>query len=279
MSDGYISVAPDSTGKRVDNSVYQRDLVDYYRQRVENHGYELAVARGLVPGATPFSAYGEKDTVGADSGVLWPNGPFVFPPASGLQMAIASTSAADSAAGTGIRSLEIHYLDNTLEERYETVVLNGTTPVNTVATNIRFVQCMHISTYGSGKAAAGNITLSSGGTTYSYIAVGGVRCSSSVRMVPVGKRLIVTSFYGGSTSGAAGAKTILRLATPSFAGHDYIQDSIFIPLATASFQDSSAGITITAPLVFSAGQAFGLIFESDKAATISGAWFGWLENA
>lgn len=237
------------------------------------------IARGLIPGARPFGGFGRRVAPGAEINVLWPDGTYSFPPAAGVQMSIVSTSASDGVAGTGIRSVEIHYLDANLAEQSEVVVLNGVAPVNTVATDIRFVQCMHMLTFGTGKAAAGNITLSNGGVTYSYIATGDVRCSSSVRMVPAGKRLIVTSFYGGGASGSAGAAIILYLATASFEGHDYTADNVFIPISSGAFQDNSGGITIPCPIAFTEGQSVGMTFSTDKAATIVGSWFGWLEDA
>lgn len=244
---------------------------------IPNENY-VDIARGRVPGSQPFSGFGKRVTAGAETNVLWPNGAYAFPPPAGVQMSLVSTSASDGVAGTGIRSVEMHYLDANLAERSEVVTLNGTTPVLTVATNIRFIQCLHINTFGSGKAAAGNITVSNGGVTYAYIAMGDVRCSSSVRMVPAGKRLIVESFFGGSVSGSAAASTIVYMSTPNFAGHDYIADAVFIPLASGAFQDNSAGLAVKCPLVFTAGQAVGMTFVTDKAATIVGTWFGWLEN-
>lgn len=238
----------------------------------------LDVARGLVPGAQPYSSYGKRVTAGAESNVLWPNGAYSFPSSSGVQLALVSSSANDSSAGTGIRTVEVHYLDANLIDRTEVVTLNGTTPVNTVATNIRFVQCMHMLTFGSGKVAAGNISASNGGNNYSYIATGDVRCSSSVRMVPAGKRLIINAVYAGSISGVAAASTTVSIATTYFDGHDYTSSSIFIPMSTAAFQDNSSGLDLFCPMAFTEGQSVGMIFTTDKAATVVGSWFGFLEN-
>lgn len=241
--------------------------------------YPIHVSRGNVSGAESFYGYGRKTTSGADSGVLWPNGAFVFPSSAGVQISVVSTSANDTAAGTGIRTLEIHYLDANLAEQIETVTMNGLVPVLTVATNIRFIQCMHMATFGTLLAAAGNISASNGGNTHSYIATGDVRCTSSVRMVPAGKRLIVKELFGGSVSGAAAAVTILNAAGSSFDGHDFTSSNVFIPIASAAFQDNSAGLDVAAPLIFTEGQSFGFTFTTDKVATIVGQWFGWLENA
>lgn len=243
--------------------------------------YAHAISRGMVAGAIPFGGFGERVTTGADSGVIWSDGAFVYPAAAGVQLSVVSTSADDdgSPAGTGARTVDIHYLDANLVERVETVTMNGVTPVLTVATNVRFIQCMHLVTWGSGKKAAGTISASNGANVHSQIYTGGLRCSSSVRMVPAGKRLCVTSMFGGSISGSAGAKSIIRIATPTFDGHDFTADSLFMPLFSAGFQDASGGLTIPAPLYFTAGQSVGMTFETDKAATVVGSWFGWLEDA
>lgn len=243
-----------------------------------NINYPINVSRSVISGARPFYGYGKKTTAGADSGVLWPNGAFVFPSSAGVQISIVSTSANDTAAGTGIRTIEIHYLDANLAEQAETVTMNGLVPVLTVATNIRFIQCMHMVTFGTGLSAAGNITASNAGNTHSYIAAGDSRCTSSVRMVPAGKRLIVHDMYAGSVSGAAAAAAVINAATSYFEGHDYTASNVFIPIATSVYQDSSSGLSVQCPLSFTEGQAFGFTFTVDKAATISGQWFGWLEN-
>lgn len=236
------------------------------------------VARGKVSGNIPFGGYGEKTTSGADSGVLWPDGVYAFPPAIGVQISIKSTSPNDTSGGSGANSVDVHYLDSNLVERVETIVCTGTTAALSVATNIRFIQCMHLVTYGVGKCAAGTISATNGSNIYSQIYVGQLRCSSSVRMVPKNKRLLVTSMTGGAISGTAGSKVIIRISTPTFDGHDFTTDAVFMPLFSAAFQDTSTGLTIPCPLKFTEGQSVGMTFECDKAATVVGSWFGALEN-
>jgi hypothetical protein len=241
--------------------------------------YALSVARGDISGAEPFGAYGERTTTGAEVNILWPDGAYALPPAAGVQISLVSTSASDAAAGTGVRTLDMHYLDTDLARRVESMTLNGTTPVLSVATNVRFVECLHMVTYGSGKAADGTISASTGGQVYSQIVTGAVRCASSVRMVPAGKRAMVTSMYGGSVSGSAAAGAKVYLTSCHFGGHDYTADSIFFPVGAAAFQDGSAGLQFDPPLVFEEGATMALSFSTDKAATIVGSWFGYLENA
>lgn len=241
--------------------------------------YPTSIARLRISGARPFSAYGEITTVGAASGVLWPTTtPFAFPPPAGVQMAIVSSSANDTAAGTGIRQVRIIYLNASLVEQAEVVTLNGTTPVNTVATNIRFIQCMHAATVGSLGHAAGSVSATNSAILYSYIGTGTARCSSSVRMVPAGKKMIVTSVHAGSVSGTAAAASIIRVASPNFEGSDFTSQGVFMPLAATAYQDNSSGLTIPCPALRGPGQSIGLTYNVDKAATVVGTWFGWLED-
>lgn len=98
-------------------------------------------------------------------------------PAAAAQRSIASSSANDSSGGTGARTVVLHYFDGTGAGPFtETLTLNGTTAVNTVASNIRFIEKMEVATVGSGGSNAGTITLygSTGGTggTVGTIGVG-----------------------------------------------------------------------------------------------------------
>lgn len=236
------------------------------------------IARGNIPGASPFGGYGERTTTGAESNILWPGGVFTLPPPAGVQLSIASLSPDDSAAGTGVQTVDVHGLDDGLNEVTESVTLNGTSAVLTARANWRFVQCLRIRAVGSGKKAAGTISASVGAQVYAQIVAGAVRCTSSVRMVPAGKRLVVRGVYAGSVSGTAMAGTIVRLVTTYFEGHDFSADSVFVPLASAPFQDGSGSMDLGMPFVVPAGAAVGLAFTTDKATTITGTWFGNLED-
>lgn len=248
---------------------------DGYRR---NDDYLRDVARGGVDGARPFSGYGERVTSGAESGVLWPGGAYAIPPASGVQLSFASASANDAAGGTGVRTIAVLYLDTELEEQTMLITLNGTTPVLAPVSDVRFVQGMFMVSAGPGGVADGVISASVGAQVYSQIVAGAIRCASSVRMVPRGMRMVVTSIYAGSSSGSAAAKAVIYLASPNFQGFDFTASSTFFPLAAAAFQDGSNGLTIPCPLAFSEGQVLGMTFSVDKAATVVGSWFGFLEK-
>jgi len=243
----------------------------------------IEIARGNVVGASSFYGYGQYVSTGATTNhVIWPDGVFNIPEQAGVQMSIVSTSASDdgSPVGTGIRTMDIHYLDANLNPMIETITMNGITPVLTVATNIRFIQCMHILTVGSAHSAVGTITATSGGVIYSQIDAGSRRCASTARMVPVGKKLFVSGATGGSISGTAAAGAIIKISSSYFDGHDLSQYGTYIPFGSISMQDMSVAYTFPIPAgPFPAGSIVLMEVTVDKAAIVTGNWFGWLENA
>ena len=307
MTDASVRVPEISTkhdGREVDCEVITRNGINYYKQRTNAHGYHLdipsqtyvpglgfngapisityreAVSKGIITGARLESSFGERTTVGAETNFpVWPDGAFTLPAITGVQMSIVSTSAADSSAGNNIRTLELHYLDANLAEQHETIILNGLTPVLSVATNIRFIQCMHIATYGVSATAAGTITATNTAIVYSQISTGEVRCTSSFRMVPAGKKLFIDSLIGSSVSGTAVARTIIKLVASELDAHQYISPLILIPHASIGVQDTATTLTLHGSPSFSAGSVVGFVHSSDKAAIISASWFGHLENA
>lgn len=238
------------------------------------------VARGNIAGAYPFGAYGERVAAGAETQrVVWPNGVFQLLPTVGAQISIVSTSANDTDGGTGINTIDIHYLDANLAERVERVTLAGLTPVNTTATDIRFIQCMHGVTFGSGKKGAGDITADYSGATYSKIATGEVRCSSSARMVPAGKRAFIAGASASASSGSSAARVGVRVCTSENYGESYTDPLILFPQGSVAVQDNSIAYTFPVPMPVTAGNVIAMVATTDKAATISADWFGWYENA
>lgn len=253
--------------------------------RCDAEGFQIgqdfltAVARGYVTGAQPFYGYGERITSGAVSNVLiWPDGTLYVPSASGVQPNIVSTTANDASGGTGIRTVEVHYLDATLTPQTEVVTLNGTTPVNMVATNVRFVNCVHAVTVGSGGVSSGVITISYAGGNMNQIKSGDTRCRSSFRMVPAGKRAFIHSLVGGMVSGTASANGHIDIISTELDGEQY--SGIYFPLGEVALQDGSATLALPMPAgPFQAGSIIAMAVTADKAATVTGTWYGWLENA
>lgn len=241
--------------------------------------YLLAVARGAVPGAEPFGGFGERTTTGAVvSGLLWPNGALYIPASTGVQPSIVSTSANDAAAGTGIRSVEVHYLDANLDPRAEFVTLNGLTPVPMAATDVRFIQDVHAYTVGSGGYSAGAITASFAGGTLAEIGASNLRGRSTARMVPRGKYGFVNAAISGAASGTATSEVHIELVATELDTHQFTQKGLFFAYGEVAVQDNSAGLSFPTPLRFKEGTIIAMTFTCDKAALVTGTWFGWLED-
>ena len=124
-------------------------------------------------------------------------------PSSAAQRSFVSSSASDGVGGTGARSLEVVYYDNTLNGPFtEVVTLDGVTPVNTVAVNIRFIESIRVLTAGSGGKNVGIISLKEGtegtGNTIWSVAVGDNKTFGAHHYVADGLVCSVTGLMIGS---------------------------------------------------------------------------------
>lgn len=132
---------------------------------------------------------------------------------------IASASANDTAAGTGARTVRITYLTATFTGPFtETVTLNGTTYVNTVATNICYIEQIEVITAGSTGSNVGIITLKAatagGGATIVTINATNNQTFIPIHYVPTGKTCKITGIscgHNGTTVGSGALFTVNAL--------------------------------------------------------------------
>lgn len=89
---------------------------------------------------------------------VWANGGLIPVPAAAESWEILSSSAADTAAGTGARTIVITTLDADYNEVVQVVTLNGVTPVALTGTHIRINGAV-VATVGSGGINAGTLTI------------------------------------------------------------------------------------------------------------------------
>lgn len=135
------------------------------------------------------------------------------------QRSIASASANDTAAGTGARTVRITYLTDTFTGPFtETVTLNGTTYVNTVATNICYIEQIEVITAGSTGSNVGIITLKAGtaggGATIVTINATNNQTFIPIHYVPTGKTCKITGIscgHNGTTVGSGALFTVNAL--------------------------------------------------------------------
>lgn len=142
-----------------------------------------------------------------------------IPPLAGEQMSLVSSSAQDGVGGTGIRTMAIHYIDNNGNEQHESITMAGLAAVNTIATNIRFVNDLHALTTGTNAAAVGTITMYSTATPaniYTQIIPGQTRHLNTARMIPNGKTCLIEWF---SVSPATAGGGDVRIRATEHHGH------------------------------------------------------------
>lgn len=115
--------------------------------------------------------------------------------ASEAQRSVQSSSAQDAAAGSGAKKVRITYLTSAYVLKTEDVTLNGTTKVNTIATDIRFVESFKVI---QGAAAVGSIQLmtgtTGGATEFCGIGVGTYDAFLCHHYVPAGRSGFVWSW-------------------------------------------------------------------------------------
>jgi len=126
------------------------------------------------------------------------------PQGTNAQRSVSSTSVNDTSAGTGARTVKVTYLNATGNGPFtETITLNGTTAVNTVATNIALIEKMEVVTVGSVGGNEGTIrihtTTAGGGSVWASIATSDNRTYWAHHYVPVGK----TMFFSTAIAGAS----------------------------------------------------------------------------
>lgn len=251
-------------------------------KRVTTQQYTHEIARGRVPGTSVFGGYGKLEAAGAvTKNVVWPNGVFNFPDqTTGEDISFVSTSAEDAVGGDGISVVEVHYLDVDLVPQSKEITLTGLTPVVGQLSGVRFIQCMHIKEVGVTLEAEGLITAYRAGAptiVFSLISVGDERCSSSLRMVPKGKTAFFQGAVGSAISGTAAARVVIELVATELDDHQYLDPFVLIPYTSVGVQDSGESFVPPGPLTFKEGTVIGFRATSDKGATISANWFGWIE--
>jgi len=260
----------------IDVPQYNRYWTDQYRP---DDSYENEIARGRVRTAYPVVGYGKLIAgAGVTRTLIQDQDGTVLhvPPTTGQQMQLVSSSASDIAGGTGARTIVIEYLDHNLDLAFELIALNGLTPVNTIATDIRWVQAIHVATVGSGGVAAGNIDIKNT-NTYARIAAGQRSSHSSFRRVPRGKTLYISTMFAGSSSGSAATSSLIELVTTQIDGLDQQETGFFYSQAGIVLQDASQTLTMKMPLPVGPGHIVGFMATCDKGATITAGFTGWVE--
>lgn len=174
-------------------------------------------------------------------------------PTANAQRSISSASANDSSAGTGARQVRITYFDTTGAGPFtETVTLNGTTAVNTVATNIRFIEKLEVVSVGSTGSNVGIITLfgatgGGGGAVWSIAATDN-KTFGAHHYVAASQKCNITGLLIG-IKGADTTSGFLRSKDPTIVTSPEVQisDLLRAPSAGQSFRSYGTPIVVVGP--------------------------------
>lgn len=176
----------------------------------KNEAFGLQVSRGQVQGHSTVIVFGYNPDVDTSEESVWPDGGVVPHPTVASVLKISSTSANDTAAGTGARTVYIEGLDGNYNVVSETVSLNGQTAVDTVNLYL-YVNRLYVVTAGSGEENAGVINAGTGVVTagvpavlYDLIATGNNNSTTGHYCIPAGYTGYMTRgiFTAGQTSGS-----------------------------------------------------------------------------
>lgn len=135
------------------------------------------------------------------------------------QRSVVSTSTDDADAGTGARSVTITYFDEDMAGPFTEVVgLDGTSPVDTVADNICYIERIDVVEVGSQLGNVGTVHLKSttggGGITVGSIPPGDNETNWVHHYVADGKVASILNIYA-HIRGIGGGNAHLRVATPT----------------------------------------------------------------
>jgi len=190
----------------------------------------------------------------------------------------------DDSAHTGAFAVYFRYLDDTYTVHNEIVILNGTTVIPTVNTDIYRVNGLKVICAGSTHAAVGAISLRNLADTpeYAHITAGYTISRQAVFTIPIGKTLYVTSanvaWCSPNDSKVQSARIILKANIDSETGF-HTQD-IFYPYIEVQVTNNAITVGGGAPLKIPAGIDIKVSCVSSNAAGSGPATCvirGWVE--
>ena len=173
--------------------------------------YAYGIAEGEILNHSALLKFGTKTTVAANTqSLIWegPTAQYVYL-TSAQQLKVSSTSANDTVAGTGARTLTILGLDTNYDEISETINLNG---VGVVTTTLSFIRVFrsYVDTFGTYLFNEGIISIknNAGTVTQALINANDSQTLIALWTVPRGKSLFITNF-SFSTDSNKGARISL----------------------------------------------------------------------
>jgi hypothetical protein len=234
--------------------------------------FALQVARGQIPGHSAISIFGYNPDVDTTEESIWPDGGTVPHPTLASVLKISSSSADDTSAGTGARTVTIVGLDGSYNQVSESITLNGQTAVNTTNSYL-YVNGFYVASTGSGGANAGNINAGTGVVTagvpavlYDIIATGYNNRTTAHYCVPAGYTGYLTT--GVITTGQASGSTSI---TAFLKQHG--QDGIVRVGAVSTLNNGSVQYDFSYPYIISEKNCVGASAIGSAANNSASAFF------
>ena len=236
---------------------------------------------GKLRSSDTFYVTGTRTLAAATESFLWPGASGAspsFPSSSGEQVKVVSTSANDTAAGTGARTVRLDYYSPTGLRKSETLSLNGVTAVTSTATDVAAVQSLTVLTVGSGGVSAGAIAVKDLAAASVYEIIPGSSCQSGTARyrVPVGKIGYVSALH--LSAGATATTVTLKSNVNPVTGLAVTGASF----NWASFIVGTDPVTVS-PVVpwgpFPANSAIWLVGSHAAGTACQGALEGFIEPA
>lgn len=175
----------------------------------------LELKRQNINRFNSINKFGSSTAVTATRHPVWNNGGAYTYLSSADTLEVYSSSANDTSAGTGARTVEIQGLDANYNVQTETITLNGTTAVTTTNSFLRVYRAKVI-TAGSGEENAGDITIetTTGSTVQAEIIATNNQTLMAIYTVPAGKTAYILNYYV-SVPKDREVEAVIRIRKPS----------------------------------------------------------------
>lgn len=176
--------------------------------RTLNQPYTYGIAEGDVLNHEKWKIIGYRSGVSTTESHLALGATGKFPiPTAAITIYFESSSANDTSAGTGARTILFTGINASGAVATETITLNGVTKVASVGTYLApVINDSYVATAGTSLSNEGTITISNnaGATTATNIwatfTIGTNQCAGSIYYVPTGKKAFLLKFLGGESS-------------------------------------------------------------------------------
>lgn len=197
--------------------------------------FSLNVARGRISGMLPVNKFGRNADIDVGTEDVWAGGGTWVPPTTARVHNLVSTSANDTSAGTGARTLRVFGLNASYALAQEDITLNGLVNVPTSG-SYTMIYRMQVLTAGSGGTNVGTITATAqvDGTVTASVAIGKAQTQMAIYQVPAGYTAYLSKWWA-CEAGNANARLDVDLFARAFGGVYCVQGTVGLQIGSGTF--------------------------------------------